>query len=50
MQKLIKNKILGVRLSSEEWKYLCDQKAKGISYNLSIRLLIIEKLKIEIPF
>lgn len=50
LKKLNKNKTLRIRLSEDEWQYLKQQKAKGISYNKTIRQAILQKIKIKIPF
>lgn len=50
LQKLSKQKTLRIRLSEDEWQYLKQQKAKGISYNTTIRQALLQKVKIKIPF
>jgi hypothetical protein len=43
-------KTLRIRLNDDEWQYLIKQKAKGISYNDTIRSAINAKVKIKLPF
>lgn len=43
-------KTLRIRLAPDEWEYLAAQKAKGQSYNNTIRRALANKIKVKTPF